>query len=224
MTDVKEPPIKSPMIRKDGTPAPLWVHWFQNLMKAISSSEAGGGEGDHATSDGSSHSDVVANSAHAASTAIHLNATQKDDLTDGGETSLHTHAEVTTSARGMTPTLPDDNTKFFRGDGTWSTPAHNDTPSLQGGTRDEYYHLSEKLYSALPFLTENLLPEAGTMEVHDTPVEDAVTEPISSNWAHDHETEGDHSEVRLTPKTASSGPEGTMFYCSDDDYVYVGTE
>lgn len=32
------------------------------------------------------------------------------------------------------------------------------------------------------------------------------------------------SEIRLTPKTSSSGPEGTMFYDSDDDHVYVGTE
>jgi len=31
-------------------------------------------------------------------------------------------------------------------------------------------------------------------------------------------------EVRLTPKSSSSGPEGTMFYDSDDDHVYVGTE
>ena len=32
------------------------------------------------------------------------------------------------------------------------------------------------------------------------------------------------SEVRLTPKASSSGPEGTIFYDSDDDHVYVGTE
>ena len=32
------------------------------------------------------------------------------------------------------------------------------------------------------------------------------------------------SEIRLTPKTSSSGPEGTIFYDSDDDHVYVGTE
>lgn len=31
-------------------------------------------------------------------------------------------------------------------------------------------------------------------------------------------------ELRLTPKASSSGPEGTMFYDSDDDHVYVGTE
>lgn len=34
-------------------------------------------------------------------------------------------------------------------------------------------------------------------------------------------TEG---ELRLTPKSSSSGPEGTMFYDSDDDHVYVATE
>ena len=32
------------------------------------------------------------------------------------------------------------------------------------------------------------------------------------------------TEVVLTPKTSSTGPEGTMFYDSDDDHVYVGTE
>lgn len=31
-------------------------------------------------------------------------------------------------------------------------------------------------------------------------------------------------EIRLTPKTSSSGPEGTIFYASDDNHVYVGTE
>jgi hypothetical protein len=32
------------------------------------------------------------------------------------------------------------------------------------------------------------------------------------------------SEITLTPKTSSSGPEGTIFYDSDDDHVYVATE
>ena len=32
------------------------------------------------------------------------------------------------------------------------------------------------------------------------------------------------SEVRLTPKALSAGPEGTIFYCSDDNSVYVGVE
>ncbi len=31
------------------------------------------------------------------------------------------------------------------------------------------------------------------------------------------------SEIRLTPKISSSGAEGTMFYCSADGHVYVGT-
>jgi len=31
-------------------------------------------------------------------------------------------------------------------------------------------------------------------------------------------------ELRLTPKSSSSGPEGTVFYDSDDDHIYVGTE
>ena len=32
------------------------------------------------------------------------------------------------------------------------------------------------------------------------------------------------NEIRLTPKASSSGPEGTIFYDSDDDHVWVGTE
>jgi hypothetical protein len=31
-------------------------------------------------------------------------------------------------------------------------------------------------------------------------------------------------EIRLTPKESSSGPEGTIYYDSDDDHVYVATE
>jgi hypothetical protein len=31
-------------------------------------------------------------------------------------------------------------------------------------------------------------------------------------------------ELRLTPKTSSTGAEGTMFYDSDDDHVYVATQ
>ena len=34
----------------------------------------------------------------------------------------------------------------------------------------------------------------------------------------------DDGEVHLTPKAASSGAEGTMFYNSSDDHVYVATE
>ncbi len=32
------------------------------------------------------------------------------------------------------------------------------------------------------------------------------------------------SELRLTPKVSSSGPEGTVYYDSGDNSVYVGTE
>lgn len=39
-----------------------------------------------------------------------------------------------------------------------------------------------------------------------------------------HTTLGAQAEVRLTPKESSSGPEGTMFYDSGDDHVYVATE
>ena len=32
------------------------------------------------------------------------------------------------------------------------------------------------------------------------------------------------SEIRLTPKASSTGAEGTIFYASGDDHVYVATE
>jgi len=32
------------------------------------------------------------------------------------------------------------------------------------------------------------------------------------------------TEIRLVPKPASTGPEGTIFYDSDDNHVYVATE
>ena len=34
----------------------------------------------------------------------------------------------------------------------------------------------------------------------------------------------DDGEVHLTPKSSSSGAEGTMFYNETDDHVYVATE
>lgn len=32
------------------------------------------------------------------------------------------------------------------------------------------------------------------------------------------------TEITLAPKIASSGTEGTIFYDSDDDHIYVATE
>jgi hypothetical protein len=32
------------------------------------------------------------------------------------------------------------------------------------------------------------------------------------------------TEIRLVPKAASTGAEGTIFYCSTDNQIYVGTE
>ena len=61
-------------------------------------------------------------------------------------------------------------------------------------------------------------------DIDDTPVDGVTTAPISSNWAYDHKDLGEHDEIRLTPKAASTGPEGTMFYDLDDDHVYVATE
>jgi hypothetical protein len=34
----------------------------------------------------------------------------------------------------------------------------------------------------------------------------------------------DLDEIHLFPKSSSNGPEGTVFYCNDDNHVYVGTE
>jgi len=36
-------------------------------------------------------------------------------------------------------------------------------------------------------------------------------------------SQGLYGEIHLTPKPSSSGPEGTVFYCSADKKVYVGT-
>jgi hypothetical protein len=34
----------------------------------------------------------------------------------------------------------------------------------------------------------------------------------------------DDGELHLTPKASSNGAEGTIFYCGDDNAVYVGVE
>ncbi len=61
-------------------------------------------------------------------------------------------------------------------------------------------------------------------DVDDSPVNAATEIAISSNWAFDHQVIGRHSEILLTPKASSTGAEGTLFYDSDDDHVYVATE
>lgn len=63
-----------------------------------------------------------------------------------------------------------------------------------------------------------------TSEVQDTPTDGQINKPISSNWAYDHEAIGEHSEIKFTPKASSTGAEGTVFYDSDDDHLYVATE
>ena len=34
----------------------------------------------------------------------------------------------------------------------------------------------------------------------------------------------DDGELHLTPKASSTGPEGTVFYCNADKYLYVGVD
>ena len=67
---------------------------------------------------------------------------------------------------------------------------HNNLLSKQGGTTNEYYHLT-------------------------------AAEAQKVAWIHPP----DDGELTLTPKASSSSTaEGTMFYCSDDNSVYVGVE
>lgn len=61
-----------------------------------------------------------------------------------------------------------------------------------------------------------------------------VTTPVEpDDHSARHEDEGadeisltglEGSEIRLTPKASSTGAEGTIFYDSDDDHIYVATE
>lgn len=43
-------------------------------------------------------------------------------------------------------------TTFWRGDGSWNSPAHNSTTGLQGGTASEYYHFTNAQHTALAAL------------------------------------------------------------------------
>lgn len=51
----------------------------------------------------------------------------------------------------------------------------------------------------------------------------AVSAEIDADIAA-HEAAGTHTEIKLTPQASSSGPEGTIFYSSGDNSVYVGVE
>ena len=65
------------------------------------------------------------------------------------------------------------------------------------------------------YLSDKLLTES---------VASATDKALRASWGHAHETIGEHSEILLTPKTSSTGAEGTVFYYSDDDHLWVGTE
>ena len=58
--------------------------------------------------------------------------------------------------------------------------------------------------------SEWLTPDGTTVEIDGTTLK-VVAAPVLD-------------EIRLTPKVSSTGPEGTVYYDSDDDHLYVGTE
>lgn len=82
----------------------------------------------------------------------------------------------------------------------------------------------------MPFPTTKSNVIAGVTEIKAILInnlEDKVgidndTNPASLDYMVRHPTAQD--EIRLTPKVSSTGPEGTMFYDSGDDHVWVGTE
>ena len=46
-----------------------------------------------------------------------------------------------------------------------------------------------------------------------------------TNWNDDHEvTDIEVTEIRLIPKASSTGAEGTIFYNSADNHIYVAME
>lgn len=50
------------------------------------------------------------------------------------------------------------------------------------------------------------------------------TRPATGNLNMDDHNIANIGEIQLTPKASSTGAEGTIFYDSDDDHVYVATE
>ena len=66
----------------------------------------------------------------------------------------------------------------------------------------------------------------GNLSATDTDVQTALEtiDAMAAGGATGTIATPDDGEVHLTPKASSTGVEGTMFYCSDDNYVYVATE
>jgi hypothetical protein len=50
------------------------------------------------------------------------------------------------------------------------------------------------------------------------------TRPLTGNLDLDDHNLANVGEIHLTPKASSTGAEGTIYYDSDDDSVYVATE
>jgi len=76
-----------------------------------------------------------------------------------------------------------------------------------------------------------LVDESGKLIIDPTdifesdPTENEHGKAPDSSWAFSMaQGEIPVNELRLTPKESSGGPEGTIYYDSDDDHVYVATE
>jgi hypothetical protein len=65
------------------------------------------------------------------------------------------------------------------------------------------------------YLSDKLLTES---------LASSTDKALRASWAYSHEQIGEHSEIKFTPKSSSTGAEGTMFYDSDDKSIYVAVE
>jgi len=104
-SNVRIPP--PPLTTKDEG---VWSSWYVSIVNAINNLAA------------FPHNSLNGIQGGATNDNYHLTAVQYNDLTDGGSTSLHTHAAISN---------------------------HNSLSGLQGGTASEYYHLTSAQYTSL---------------------------------------------------------------------------
>ena len=82
--------------------------------------------------------------------------------------------------------------------------------------REQREFINEKIRGwVAKYLSDKLLTES---------VASATDKALRASWGYSHGAIGEHSEIRFTPKASSTGAEGTVFYDSDEDHLYVGTE